>query len=750
MATDVPDWSQLEQEVRTVASYVWDRPARAEEIAGVRLDCVVRLTADYLILVEVSKTDTLDKLRTDLAKFAVVRPALFAQSIYAQAYFVTRYAPPPSLRESGDRLNVKVMSLPEFTSQFFDFASYAAARMQYPFGSAVNPDTGAGDETAYVPVRYTRGNAEVSIEEIVALLITGKRLILLGEFGTGKSRAFKELFHRLAEQARDVFRYPLAINLRENWGLKRGMEIIRRHFAELGQSGLADSAVKIARSSSLIWLLDGFDEIGSQTWGDDPKKLQHIRQASLTGVKDLLANSAGGAIVAGREHYFNSDDEMYEALGLSQNSAEIIRCNNEFTPTEMATYLSSRGKRIRLPEWLPRRPLLCQTIANLPNEDIEKLSSVQGSDGEFCLNLLDVICKREARIAAILERSRISEIMRLLARRARHKHQNTGPITVSEINEAFETVVGTPPVDDSAVMLQRLPGLGRLGAESSDRVFVDNYLLEGFRALDVIHIVNNSDENAAREKWLQPLYTLGQNVVAFAIDDKNPGESTTVLKPFLHTIRQCTKFPNRVLAADIAASLVRTTTVGDTIDFGDIEIREGSFGPLHLGIACPARLSISECVIEELTLPVRTPTDVVIRDCYVGRMRGVSSSSVVPAWIINSSPKSVEQVGTVSQIKDADLTPAQMILVTFVKKTFFQPGSGRKDEALVRGLGERADQKLAEKILKLLVKEGMLSPMQGDEGRVFRPVRSNTHRMKDMMAELRLSKDPIWIAVSKM
>ena len=88
--------------------------------------------------------------------------------------------------------------------------------------------------------------------------------------------------------------------------------------------------------------------------------------------------------------------------------------------------------------------------------------------------------------------------------------------------------------------------------------------------------------------------------------------------------------------------------------------------------------------------------------------------------------------------------------MTVIKKTFLQKGNGRKEEALLRGLGAVADAKTAERILKLLVTENILTRISGDEGSVSVPVRSHTQRMRTMLAELVLSKDPLWTTVAKM
>ena len=117
-------WQAFEKHVRTVASYKWDTPATAETINGVKVDCVLKPKHNYWILVEITQEKSLSKLRTDLAKFATVRPFLMSQDVYAECFFVSESGYPSSLRDSGKGQSVSVLTLSEFDTLFFDFESY--------------------------------------------------------------------------------------------------------------------------------------------------------------------------------------------------------------------------------------------------------------------------------------------------------------------------------------------------------------------------------------------------------------------------------------------------------------------------------------------------------------------------------------------------------------------------------------------------------------------------------------------------
>lgn len=743
------DWQILEGRVRRVASYLFDAPALPEHINGVNVDAVAKRAPDHWVCIEITTSRTLEKLRADLAKFATIRPMLFAKDIYAKCIFVCDEDPPPSLRESGDGQHVEVLSVYELERQFFDFVAYDAARRRRPFGSAVNPVSGQKDESPYVPVKYSDDQGTTyGIPDIAGALMMGKKVILLGEYGTGKSRSFRELFSELAKHATGAARYPIAIDLRENWGMKRGHEIVRRHLEELGLSSRADAAAKVLEQGTFVFMLDGFDEVGSQAWSTDQQKLRQIRTQALMGARDLITRSGGGVIISGREHYFNSDEEMFAALGIDEDTALVLRCAREFTTQEMEVFLQRIGADIVLPEWLPRRPLICQTIANLEESELDRMFAEEGGDVEFWYRLIDVVCVREARIAPPLVPENIKQVLRCLARATRNKQANVGPLTMTEVTAAFEAALGFPPVEDSAVMLNRLFPLGRITAESSDRQFIDVFILDGLRALDLEHVVRTPADGCENEAWSNPLQRLGQRVAAGSLKG---GSIAVKNDTYKRHAKRCAEGRNRVLASDIVGTLMVAAIPGAVVDFEGLRINDGHLSFLDLSSAAPRNLNLTECVVHDLFLPTVQPDNVALRNCLVGTMHGVASATGVPTWV-DAAVDRFETVSTVAQIRSADMTANQRILVTIIKKTFFQKGAGRKEEALLRGLGATPATADPSKVLNLLIHEKVLEPHKasGGGGMIYVPSRSLASRMRRMISELTLSRDDIWLRVSEL
>ncbi len=218
-------WRTFEEKVRGIAALHWGRPALPERIGGVDVDAVIHMDPRLTILIEIMIERSLGKVREDVHKLLTAQNTLQAKRIIARAYCVIDADDVTNaMIEAGKEGGIVVLTFDDFARQFFDFPQYKTARLNAPFGSAVNPLTGESDDTEYVPVRYRvdNGGSDYGTKEIADHLRAGRHVVLLGEYGSGKSRCVREIFRHLAETATADFSHPLAIDLREAWGLRRG------------------------------------------------------------------------------------------------------------------------------------------------------------------------------------------------------------------------------------------------------------------------------------------------------------------------------------------------------------------------------------------------------------------------------------------------------------------------------------------------------------------------------------------------
>lgn len=735
-------WKTLEDQVRGIATLVFGKLCEPGRIAGVNFDGVVSKNELETIAIEISREFGLDKVRQGITRLALARQTLVPDGTLLRGYIVLPKVPTQAMTEAANAAKVTVLSVGQFGSLFFQFPRYKDARVASSFGSSIDPISGNIDNTSYVPVLYTRldGKKDLDISEIAEILRSGQNVILLGEYGSGKSRCVRELFNLLSHGWASTFQFPYAINLRECWGLDRGEEIIRRSVYVLGQDDLAPSAVRANNRDSLILLLDGFDELGSQSWSTDETRLRQLRARALRGVKDLVENTKAGCLIAGREHYFSSNEEMMTALGLHRYNTIILKAKDEFTDDQLESYFDAAGLMIDLPSWLPRKPLICQTIALLSDEELGTMFGIESEGVEFWNHFIKVVCRRDARINAFFDAETIYRVFVALSRITRSRPANIGPVSQRDLQDAFEAVVGQLPVEEASAMLQRLPSLGRIGAESQDRQFVDMFILDGLRAKDVAELYDNDEtqrKRAISENWLNPLGPLGQSILSSDIERK--------ADTFKQLASRASKAKNATLASDIVSALCRQSA--RPIDFQNLSISGAVISELTLNISAVTNLSIIDSTFERIILPNSPPNGVTIKSCLASKVSGAASYSGLPDWIQLDLVDEFDTVQTVAQIKKAGLAPAHEILVAILKKTFKQKGAGRKEEALLRGFGSGASKKLADSIVRLLLRENILTRHKGDEGWIYSPNRSDASRITAILDQLRSSTDSLWTQV---
>jgi hypothetical protein len=734
-------WKDLENDVRAAAGSIWGKQFKSTLVHGRQIDAYAELDDKHSVAIEVTEVKTIEKIQNDINKLIHVRNTNFSSQYKStECLCVTAYEPTVAMRNVGKTINIDVISAGEFYARFLPFDAYHSARSVNPFGSAIDPETGKKDSTKYVVVGLrTETGGEVDAKAIVRDLALGHTIVLTGEYGTGKSKCIEYVYTQLAANAWNELRFPIAIDLRNCWGLRDRFEIIRRHLQETNLSTQSEAFVKAYNAGMLTLLLDGFDELGVQLWSDDSSALQALRAEALTGVRDLISHQSGRILIVGREHYFDSNEELLAALGLSNRPTEMLRSKEEFTLNEMAEFMATNNRSGDIPEWLPRKPLTVDFFLRVLR-DVNPLLLDELNLVSFWEMLINAVCDREAKIHPSFNIETIKNILVEVAALTRNKSGNVGPLSLSEIQGAFERVVGHAPIEQASVLLQRLPGLGRTSADSEDRRFVDTYMLDGLRASHVLSIVERKDARSWDDNWFNPLsenglLICGRKLEALALVDA--------------AIALCRANPgrrNQTLALDIVSSALVSGLA--EIDCGGTAVDGGHSSVLDFSHARVANLSISNSVIERMVVSSASVSNTSISKSLIGVLEGISSKEAIPSWMTENTVSAVSSIATTSRIRAANLLPTQKVLVTVLRKTFFQKGSGRKEEALLRGLGKLVRKGTLDKIVGKLISEGIISREKGQEGSLYIPVRSQMSRAGKILAQLSLCDDPIWTFVT--
>lgn len=743
------NWKTLEEFVRAIALLRWGVACKPEHIDGVDFDGVVRVSSDEIILIEITKERNLDKVRADLNKIKPTKLRFATEGLICRGFVVLEGEPTDSMDEAGRASHITVCSAAEFGRTFFDFANYNSLRIKFPFGSAVDSKTGDNDSRKFIHVNYheTERDRCYGIEDIAKKLQNGENIVLTGDYGTGKSRCVKEVYHILKDKIRESGAFPISINLRDHWSSSSALEILAGHLGNIGAGASIDNVMRLLNSGNLVLLLDGFDEIGTQIHDTRIEDRKSIRKRAVQGVRDLIKRGKTGILITGRSHFFDSSDEMLESLGLASNHKTVcIEAPEFFSEDEGNRYLAALGVQSPIPVWLPRKPLVFQILVELDLNEVSKILSREQGQYEFWGMFIYAICLRESKgVANSIPPYTIHAILQQLAAKTRGSKYRHGRLSPSDIDSAYQAIVGSVPDQNGRQLLSRMCTLGRIEPESPDRQFLDVNVLDILRAEALVSGVAKMVEEPNEPQWKQSLGSVGIIHAAQTIR-------------YLDLDRQCFSYLRKFGTSKNTKKLGEIVCLlnlfgNEPLDFQGLQLIGSMLPILNLSNRTMRNLTVKQSEIGIVILdgtPIKEEDGFSLIECIFTSVAGVAGKDGLPPWILNSEVLEFERISNASRIKESVLGPPQKLFLSIVHKIFFQSGGGREEASLLKGgYGQKFNPKMVESIIKILIREGLIIRRKGDDGWVYSPVRRFTDRLNKIRSELTLSEDPIWLEVNE-
>ncbi|HEX4812450.1 MAG TPA: TIR domain-containing protein [Nonomuraea sp.] len=266
---------------------------------------------------------------------AFVRQA-HATGLPAELVYQSAVPAPRAVRDDLMRKGVRVRSFTEFQG-LLDLTGYVTdqtARLttdrRYPPG-------------LYVPQRYReldRPGSQVRhglTDELMRLLATdhGRFLLLLGDFGHGKTFALRELARRIPAELPHLT--PILIELRALDKAHSVDALVAAHLASHGEEYIDLKAFRyLLRQGRIVLLFDGFDELVT--------RLTYDRAADHLATLLAAAEDKSKIVVASRTQHFKSHSQVLTSLGemvgvLPQRRVLSVE---DFTPDQIRSYLANR------------------------------------------------------------------------------------------------------------------------------------------------------------------------------------------------------------------------------------------------------------------------------------------------------------------------------------------------------------------------------------------------------------------------
>lgn len=246
--------------------------------------------------------------------------------------------PPPArpLRDDLMRRGVRLRSFTEFQG-LLDLSGYVAEQTARLTADRRYPPS------LYVPQRYRELDRPGShireglTDELVRLLSAdhGRFLLLLGDFGHGKTFALRELARRIPAELPHLT--PILIELRALDKAHSVDALVAAHLAGHGEEFIDLKAFRyLLRQGRIVLLFDGFDELVT--------RLTYDRAADHLTTLLAAAEDKAKIVVASRTQHFKSHSQVLTSLGemvgvLPQR--RVLAVEN-FSRSQIGSYLANR------------------------------------------------------------------------------------------------------------------------------------------------------------------------------------------------------------------------------------------------------------------------------------------------------------------------------------------------------------------------------------------------------------------------
>ena len=749
---------QFERDVRRVAELLWPgaRIAGSIMIDGREHDGVYE-TEECVHLIECTTTLAKKKALDDSRKLTGIAEKLRKQKPdkAVKSWFVTRGDPSADQKQVCVQHNVVAQSFHQFQGRIVNANDYLGLRQKHSFGSAYDPRNDSYTENFdYVEIDLLESISGVgrSVKDLSRSVIGGGRFVLLGDYGVGKSMTLREMFFRLTDGYSRVKNpsFPIYLNLREHHGQSDPAEILERHGRAIGFAN-PSHLVRAWKAGYGMLLLDGFDEVSSLGLQGGWKRLREARHSSMEGVRRLVRDTpkTSGIVLAGRDTFFDTDIERREALQCKDFSD--IRLG-EFTEKQIEKFLLQLGYSGKVPSWMPSRPLLLSTLFSKgvrtgTSDELNALLESQDASMGWDL-LLKELCDREARIEAGLSGQTIRQILENLATRARGKSNGLGPISPREMAETFIDVCQYEPADQSLIVLQRLPGMGKdTSGEGDARTFVDSDLADACRAGDLTRFVINPYEfekvNQLCEARLR-VCEIGLGIAASVLNSQSLDRSASALKSAL---KMAEKLPN---AGSLVADLVLLSWRSGFETLMAAQIRNVTFETMRFLEDSPnaSGVEFDNCYFSRIEIDTNVEAAKLPRfvNCLVLEIDGrVSKRDLPQDKFINCEIDGfLEGTLTNDSIRVLPVPIGVKVMLTLLKKLFVQSLSGRQEGALFRGLDNNV-KSIVLQVLEILSQHNIVTRSGRAGDPIWLPVRRQMRRVMQMMEAPSVSDDVVII-----
>jgi WD40 repeat protein/uncharacterized protein YjbI with pentapeptide repeats len=234
--------------------------------------------------------------------------------LYQATIVVGHDASTRDTREVALKYGIKIVPFTEYQG-LIDFSQYLDEQSERLARDPVYPPD------LYVPqhlVTYRAGEDSESSNDALATVSkwlsgpNGRFVLLLGDFGTGKTFLLHELARRMARESRMVI--PILIEMRMLEKARSLNSLVAQHLTNAGMDRIDMQSFRyMLRQGRIVLLFDGFDELAL--------RVSYERAADHFDTLTQACGDAAKVVVTSRTQHFFSDRQVRTALA---ERAELI------------------------------------------------------------------------------------------------------------------------------------------------------------------------------------------------------------------------------------------------------------------------------------------------------------------------------------------------------------------------------------------------------------------------------------------
>lgn len=683
-----------------------------------------------------------------------------------QCWLITKYEPTSDQRavvqryHKRENVNIRLLSFSHFQSKLIDVKSYLSLRDKYKFGSVHDPsevDKSLNPKIEYIQLDVIDEDKHLwNVPQVCEKIENNGRIVLLGDYGAGKSMTLREVYRalRIKNLTGKSFKFPIYINLRDHLGQKDPDEILHRH-AKLISFEPSNHLVRAWRAGYAYIILDGFDEITSLGIQNKWRRLKDMRFRSMEAIRKFVNQTTQdtGLIIAGRAFFFDSEKER--KVSLCDNQPFINLSLNDFTEKQIEEFLQKNNITGVIPVWMPSRPLLVGTL--LLKGVLQSSIASPTSDHSFIDHpgsgwdtLLNEIAKREAKIEAGIDSDTIRQLFDRFATKARESDDGLGSFTQEDIMSVFFDICQYQPDEQAIMILQRLPGLGVASAVEGTRKFIDEDFADACRAGDFVRFINDPF-NFDADNFLQTFVSLGETGMAVSLYKFDQLKITE--KKYNAAISLLTKRENLdYLKSDCVCA-------GNEFEYSikyPVSIYNVFLNQFNLERNTDlSKVKYYDSYIINLVIPEEADSDRLpfFYSCYFYETEGRTSLKEMPQINFDENcifESFVSAAQTTDEFLDLKNIPSSVrVLLTVLKKIYWQKGSGRLESALFRGL-DGSNKRYVPDILRILESQKLTICYSRRGVKIWLPIRTQLARVSKIISSPTVTEDPIIREVKKL